>query len=337
MAITLCLEDIAKLVGGELQGDHGNTIIVAVNTLKHAQGNEISFLANNHYKADLACSQAAAVFMSKSLLSELSFSGAIICVENPYLAFATLQNHFHPPVKSSGVRHATVSIDESADIADDVNIAAACVIGAGVSIAAGTRLEMGCFIAENVCIGNDCLLHAGVKIESECELHNRVIIQAGAVIGSDGFGYAWTGKEHLKIPQVGRVVLHDDVEIGANTCIDRGALGDTVIQQGVKLDNLIQIGHNVEVGSLTVMASQVGISGSTTIGKGCQIGGQVGTAGHLKVGDGCQLAARTGVMSDLDAGGVYAGMPAMPHRLWLKTSVLIMRLPEIWKKIKKIS
>jgi UDP-3-O-[3-hydroxymyristoyl] glucosamine N-acyltransferase len=156
------------------------------------------------------------------------------------------------------------------------------------------------------------------------------------VIGSDGFGYAWTGKEHLKIPQVGRVVLHNDVEIGANTCIDRGALGDTIIHQGVKLDNLIQIGHNVEVDALTVMASQVGISGSVKIGKGCQIGGQVGTAGHLKIGDGCQLAARTGVMSDLEAGGIYGGMPAMPHRTWLKTSALIMRLPEIWKKIKKL-
>jgi len=126
-------------------------------------------------------------------------------------------------------------------------------------------------------------------------LYDRVILQAGVIIGSDGFGYAWSGKEHLKIPQVGRVVLHNDVEIGANTCIDRGALGDTVIQQGVKLDNLIQIGHNVEVGALTVMASQVGISGSVHVGKGCQIGGQVGTAGHLSIGDGCQLAARTGL------------------------------------------
>ncbi|MDQ6967539.1 MAG: UDP-3-O-(3-hydroxymyristoyl)glucosamine N-acyltransferase, partial [Mariprofundaceae bacterium] len=197
-------------------------------------------------------------------------------------------------------------------------------------------IAAGCLIAQGVHIGKDCLLHMGVKVLAESQLHDRVILQAGAVIGSDGFGYAWNGKEHLKIPQVGRVVLHDDVEIGANTCIDRGALGDTVIQKGVKLDNLIQIGHNVEIGALTVMASQAGIAGSTTVGKGCQIGGQAAAAGHLNIGDGCQLAARTGVISSLDAGGVYAGMPAMPHRAWLKTSALIIRLPEIWKKIKSM-
>ena len=331
------LSDIIKLVDGSLHGVSADGCVSSLNTLIDARNDELSFLSNIRYKADLSATHALAVLMTESLFDELKPNHCgVIVVKDPYLAFAQVQRYFYPQAKSSGMRHESASIDASTIIAADVDIGAGCVIEAGVEIDSGTRIAAGCLIGKGVKIGKDCLLHAGVKVQEGCVLHNRVILQAGAVIGSDGFGYAWSGKEHLKIPQVGRVVLHDDVEIGANTCIDRGALGDTVIQQGVKLDNLIQIGHNVEVGALTVMASQVGISGSTTIGKGCQIGGQVGTAGHLKVGDGCQLAARTGVVSDLEEGGIYAGIPAMPHRLWLKTSALTARLPEIWKKTKNI-
>jgi len=331
------LEKIADVVGGSLQGVSGEKLVTSLNTLRHAQHTDVSFLSNKHYKSDLSSTKALAVLMTEALYHELEPSCGVILVNDPYLAFAQVQRYFYPHLQSHGVRHTSASIDASAILADNVDIGACCVIEAGVEIASGTKLASGCLIGKDVHIGRDCQLHAGVKVLQGCQLHDRVMLQAGAVIGSDGFGYAWNGKEHLKIPQVGSVVLHDDVEIGANTCIDRGALGDTVIQQGVKLDNLIQIGHNVEVGALTVMASQVGISGSTMIGKGCQIGGQAGTAGHLNVGDGCQLAARTGVVSDLEAGGVYAGMPAMPHRTWLKMSVLMTKLPEIWEKIKKLA
>jgi len=336
MQKTCLLGDIVDLVEGQLQGAHSDVPVTSINTLSNANESELSFLSNSHYKCDLSATNAAAVLMSKALFDELQPSCAVILVKDSYLAFAKVQRYFHPQLQSEGMRHASACISTSAEIAADVDIGACCVIEEGVEIASGTRLAAGCLIGKGVKIGHDCLLHAGVKIQADCLLYDRVILQAGVIIGSDGFGYAWSGKEHLKIPQVGRVVLHNDVEIGANTCIDRGALGDTVIQQGVKLDNLIQIGHNVEVGALTVMASQVGISGSVHVGKGCQIGGQVGTAGHLSIGDGCQLAARTGVMSDLEAGGTYGGFPAMPHRIWLKTSVLITRLPEIWKKTKKI-
>ena len=338
MVKALQLGEVAELVGGTLKSTLvSETLrITSVNTLKQATNCEVSFLANSNYKADLGTTDAAAVFVSKTVADDVETSAALICVQDPYLAFATLQRYFHPQVKSNGKRHPSACIDESSILADDVEVGAGCVIEAGVSIASGTRIASGCLIGEGVQIGENCLLHMGVKVLHACVLHNRVILQAGAVIGSDGFGYAWTGKEHLKIPQTGRVVLHDDVEIGANTCIDRGVLGDTVIRQGVKLDNLIQIGHNVEIDELTVMASQVGISGSVKVGKGCQIGGQVGTAGHLTLGDGCQLAAKSGVMSDVEAGAVYGGFPAMPHRAWLKTTALIVRLPEMWKKIKKL-
>lgn len=333
----LCrLEDIAKLVEGSLQSVSGGKTVSSLNTLTDARNDELSFLSNNHYKDDLSVTNALAVLMTEAMFEELKPNCGIIIVKDPYLAFAQVQCYFHPQPKSYGVRHASASIDASAIIAADVDIGACSVVEAGAKIAAGTSIAAGCLIGEGAHIGRDCQLHMGVKLLAGCQLHDRVILQAGAVIGSDGFGYAWSGKEHLKIPQVGRVILHNDVEIGANTCVDRGALGDTVIQQGVKLDNLIQIGHNAEVGALTVMASQSGISGSTIVGKGCQIGGQVGIAGHLSIGDGCQLAAKTGVMSDLEAGGVYAGVPAMPHRTWLKASALMVRLPEIWKKIKTI-
>jgi len=330
------LEDIVNLVGGHLQGVSGDKFVASVNTLSDAGSDELSFLSNNHYKRDLLATSAVAVLMTEALLNELQPSCGVILVKDPYLAFAQVQRYFHPQSQSSGVHHASASIDVLAMLADDVDVGACCVIEEGVEIASGTRIAAGCLIGQGVKIGHDCLLHRGVKIQANCQLHDRVILQSGAVIGSDGFGYAWSGKEHLKIPQVGRVILHDDVEIGANTCIDRGVLGDTVIQQGVKLDNLVQIGHNVEVGALTVMASQVGVSGSTTVGKGCQLGGQTGVAGHLAIGDGCQVAGKSGVISDLEAGGTYAGFPAMPHRTWLKISALLMRLPEIWKKTKKI-
>jgi len=330
------LADIAELLGGRLQGANLDQTVMGLNTLVDAREDEISFLANTRYKADILKTLAAAVLVAEGSEHILGARCGLLFVKDPYLAFAKLQSIFHPQVKSQGERHSSACIDSSAVLADDVDVGACSVIEAGVVIAEGTRITAGCYLGKGVQLGKDCLLHAGAKVMDGCKLGDRVILQAGVVIGSDGFGYAWTGQEHFKIPQVGRVVLHNDVEIGANTCIDRGAIGDTIVHQGVKLDNLIQIGHNVEVGALSIMASQVGISGSTKVGRGCQIGGQVGTAGHLTIGDGCQLAARTGVTSDLEAGGIYAGMPAIPHRTWLKSAALFARLPDIWKKLKKI-
>jgi len=290
---------------------------------------EISFLANPRYKDDLRACRAAAVLLSEQ---EENTSGCcVIRVADPYLAFASLQRYFHPEPMVSGLRHSSAVIDPSASLADDVDVGAHAVIGVGVSVGAGSRIGPGCVLGDHAQIGKRCQLHANAVVARSCILKDGVIVQSGAVIGSDGFGFAWDGEQHLKIPQVGRVVLEEDVEVGANTCIDRGAIGDTVIERGVKLDNLIQIAHNVRVGAFTVMASQVGISGSTDIGPGCQFGGQAGVAGHLKIGDGCKLAGQTGVLGDLEAGGIYAGSPAMPHRLWLRVSALTAKLPELWK------
>jgi len=329
---TLSLAQVADLIDGKLDGDtihSANKLVQGINTLKDADDSYISFLANKRYQDDLKTTQAAAVLVD--LKTKVDEHLSVIRVADPYLAFACLQRFFHPDLIATGKRHTSAVIDDSATLTDNVDIAAGVVVGANVVIGSGTRIGAGCVIGDDVQIGNDCFLHPKAIIADGCILGNEVILQSGAIIGSDGFGYAWSGTKHLKIPQVGRVILEDDVEIGANTCIDRGAIGDTVIERGVKLDNQIQIGHNVRIGAYSIMASQVGISGSTHIGAGCQFGGQAGLAGHINVGAGVKLAAKSGVMSDLEAGGIYAGAPAMPHRLWLKVSALTTKLPEIWK------
>jgi len=326
----LSLAEVAGLVEGVIEGG-SDCKIGGVNTLARAGGMEISFLANKRYKSELHTTQAAAVLLAKD--DEAPESLRVVRVKDPYLAFAKLQRHFHPEQAASGIRHATATIDVAASLAADVDVGANAVIGARSSIGASSRIGAGCVIGEDVVIGRNCLLHANAVVGDGCLLKDGVILQPGAVIGSDGFGYAWTGQGYLKIPQVGRVILEEDVEIGANSCVDRGAIGDTVIERGVKLDNLVQIGHNVRVGAYTVMASQVGISGSTIIGKGCQFGGQVGSAGHLNIADGCKFAGQTGIVGDLDSG-VYAGTPAIPHRLWLRVSAIIGKLPELWKAYK---
>ncbi|MDQ6971118.1 MAG: UDP-3-O-(3-hydroxymyristoyl)glucosamine N-acyltransferase [Mariprofundaceae bacterium] len=327
----LSLADVAALVSGRLMHANADTLVVGVNTLSAADENQVSFLANKKYSGDFASSRAALILLAENVLPEAG--RPLIRVTDPYLAFAILQRHFHPDISASGMRHASAVIHASASLADDVDVGAQAVIGAGVVIGAGSRVGAGCVIEDGGRLGEGCLLHSRASVAADCVLGNRVILQAGVVIGSDGFGYAWSGREHLKIPQTGRVVLEDDVEIGANSCIDRGAIGDTVIRQGVKLDNLIQIGHNVEIGAYSIMASQVGISGSTRVGQGCQFGGQVGTAGHINIGDGCKIAAKSGVPSDLEAGGTYAGIPVMPHRVWLKLAAILPRLPGLWKKL----
>jgi len=329
---SLSLAKAADFISGQLEGDLSSldsVCLTGINTLLDAGQTDISFLANKRYQADLESTKAAVVIVSRQ--ANVNEHLCVIRVDDPYLAFACLQRFFHPEDMASGQRHSSAVIDATATLADGVDVGAGAIIAAHVCIAQGTRIGAGCVIGQSVQIGMDCLLHPNVVIADRCLLGDAVILQAGAIIGSDGFGYAWNGQQHLKIPQVGRVILEDDVEIGANTCIDRGAIGDTVIKRGVKLDNQIQIAHNVRIGAYSIMAAQIGIAGSTHIGSGCQFGGQAAVAGHVNIGDGVKLAAKSGVMSDLEAGGTYAGAPAMPHRLWLKVSVLTSKLPELWK------
>ncbi|MDQ6987366.1 MAG: UDP-3-O-(3-hydroxymyristoyl)glucosamine N-acyltransferase [Mariprofundaceae bacterium] len=329
--MSISIGEIAERINGKLQHADPNVLIGGIESLEHAGAEHASFLANKKYSVAFSNSNAGVVLIGEKVFPDAA--RPLIRVADPYLAFAHLQRYFYPQPAALGKRHPTAAIDASADIADDVDVGAMAVIGAKARIGPGTRIGAACVIEDDAQIGEDCLLHARAVVGESCVLGDRVILQAGVVIGSDGFGYAWSGSEHFKIPQVGRVVLQDDVEIGANTCIDRGAIGDTLIEHGVKLDNLIQIGHNVQIGAFSIMASQVGISGSTTLGQGCQLGGQVGTAGHIHIGDGCKIAAKSGVPGDLEAGGTYAGIPVMPHRVWLKVSAILPRLPGLWKRL----
>ncbi len=328
----LSLSRIAALVEGEIVGADPARMIAGVNTLAEAGPDEISFLANPRYRSRLGRTDAAAVLVA---MDETADDVPLVRVRDPYLAFALVQRAFHPEPAATGVRHPSAVIEADAALAGDVDVGAQCHVGRRVRIGAGTRLMAGCVIGDDAVIGERCVIGERAVVAAGCVLGNGVRLQPGAVIGSDGFGYAWDGARHLKIPQVGRVIVEDDVEIGANTCIDRGAIGDTVIERGVKLDNLIQIGHNARIGAFTVMAAQAGISGSTRIGAGCQIGGQVGMAGHIEVADGCRIAAQSGVIGDLKERGTWAGTPAMPHRRWLKVSAWMARLPELARALKK--
>ncbi|RMH52085.1 MAG: UDP-3-O-(3-hydroxymyristoyl)glucosamine N-acyltransferase [Zetaproteobacteria bacterium] len=313
------------LVGGRLCGCRADALrLVGCNTLADAGPDEVAFLANRKYRRQLAASRAGLLLVAEG---ERGLpQRPLLRVADPYLAFARLQRHFHPVPPTRGARHPGALIDDTARLAEDVDVGPGCIIAAGVTIGAGSRLDAGVIVEEGAAIGAGCHLHSGVVVARGCLLGDGVVLQAGAVIGSDGFGYAWDGRDHLKIPQVGRVVLEDGVEVGANSCIDRGAIGDTVIGAGSKIDNLVQIGHNVTIGARSIIVSQVGISGSTHIGRGCRIGGQVGIAGHLTIGDGASLAAKSGVIGDVPAGATYAGLPAMPHRAWRKLNALLRRL-----------
>ncbi|RME86479.1 MAG: UDP-3-O-(3-hydroxymyristoyl)glucosamine N-acyltransferase [Zetaproteobacteria bacterium] len=325
------LAEVAAFVQGRLENADPNTRIVGIAPLEKASPEQISFLASPRWRKLLAQTQAAAV-----LVREEDAKGIpAIVVADPYLAYARLQQRFFPLPQARGARDASAVIDPSARLAPDVDVGAQAVVMAGAEIGAGTIIGAGCIVGRDVHIGRHCILHPRTVVMDGCVLGDRVIVQPGAVIGADGFGFAWSGERFEKIPQVGRVVIGNDVEIGANACIDRGALGDTIIEDGVKIDNLVQIGHNVRVGAHTAMAAQAGVSGSTRIGRGCLIGGQAGFAGHLTVADRARIGAQAGVIGDIKAPGEYWGTPAAPKRQWLKAIGILMRLQDLWPLIKK--
>ncbi len=334
--IPLTLAEAADFLGGELICSDSSKVVTGVQTLMKAKANQASFLSNMKYKNDLQTTQAGLVLLGQDTELPEKTPFATLRLDNPYVGFTKLQRYFHPAPVATGVVDESACIHEGAKLAEQVQVDAFVSIAEGVSVGAGSIIGAGCVLEQGVSIGENCLLHPRVVLAQGTQLGDRVVIQAGAVVGSDGFGFAWTGSEYLKIPQVGHVVIEDDVEVGANTCIDRGAIGNTVIKQGAKLDNLIQLAHNVEVGEHTVIAGQAGFAGSTVIGKGCQFGAQSGVAGHLTLVDGTIVGAKAGVIGDIKKKGMVSGFPAVPHRHWLKASALFDRLPAIWNKIKRL-
>jgi UDP-3-O-[3-hydroxymyristoyl] glucosamine N-acyltransferase len=330
MAYTLT--EIAAQLGGQVLGD-GNVLIAQVATLEKAQAQHISFLTNRKYQSQLAGSQAGALILGTAD-ADASDKPRIIS-DNPYAYFARVSALLNPlPQPAVGI-HPAAHVAESAQIADTASIAATAVIEAGAVIGAHSVIGEGCYIGANVVIGEHVRLYPRVVVYHDCVIGDRLIAHSGVVIGADGFGIAMDEGRWLKIPQIGRVVIGHDVEIGANTTIDRGALDDTVIEEGVKLDNQIQIAHNVRIGAHTAIAGCVGIAGSATIGKYCRIGGSAGILGHLQIADHVEIAAFSLIGKSIKSAGAYAAIyPFSTSDEWRKNAVHLRHLDDLVKRIK---
>jgi UDP-3-O-[3-hydroxymyristoyl] glucosamine N-acyltransferase len=328
----LTLEELAALVGGTVAGD-GRVRIRGVNGLKEAGDGEITFLANPRYAPLLASTKASAVIVAPGV----SASIPSITVSNPDAAFAVVAERFNGAVAAPapGI-HPSAVVAPDAAVGKDVSIGAGAVVEPGASIGEGTVLYPQVFVGRGAKVGPRCLVYPQVVIREKCEIGARVILHSGAVIGSDGFGYATEKGVHHKIPQVGIVVVEDDVEIGANVTVDRARFGRTVIGRGTKIDNLVQIAHNVTIGEGCLIVAQTGISGSTRLGRHVVLGGQVGLAGHLEVGDRAAVTAQSGVGKDVPAGAVVSGEHAVDMRTHLRQLAALAKLPEALAEIKRL-
>ncbi|HXV13696.1 MAG TPA: UDP-3-O-(3-hydroxymyristoyl)glucosamine N-acyltransferase [Candidatus Krumholzibacteria bacterium] len=327
------LYELAELVGGTVDGD-GQTVIRGVAGIREAEPGEITFIANPKYEEFLGVTRASAVITGRALAAPKP----VIRIDNPYYAYLQVLNLFAADVAVRYPRgvHESAVVDPSASLGQNVAVGPLCHVGKNARVGDNTTLVSGVFVGEAVEIGTDCLIYPCVTIREGTVVGNRVILQPGVVLGADGFGYAKNGSTHHKVPQIGRVVIEDDVELGANTCVDRATTGDTRVRRGSKIDNLVQIAHNVVVGEDNVVAAQAGISGSSELGSHVVLGGQAGLAGHITVGDHSMVAAQAGVTKDVRPRTVVSGYPAREHtlakRLWAHTALL----PDLFKRVKEL-
>ena len=331
-------QQIALLVSGTIEGNP-DTTVTSFGKIEEAAVGQLTFLANPKYEEYLYTTKASLIIVNESLQLQKNITATLVRVKDAYSAFATLLTTYQNLKAQQRKGIETPShIASTATLGTDVFVGAFAYIGEKVSIGNNSKIFPGAYIAENVSIGNNTTIHAGVKIYEDCVIGNDVIIHAGTVIGSDGFGFApQPDGSFQKVPQIGNVIIEDQVEIGANTTIDRATMGSTIIKKGVKLDNLIQIAHNVEIGSQTVIAAQTGISGSTKLGQKIMIGGQAGIAGHLTIANGVKIAGGAGVTKNLDGEGKsYAGFPAEDAKQSLKAQVYTRQLPELEKRVKEL-
>ena len=331
----LTAASIAASVGGTLTGD-GSATVTAVAPLDRAESHHVTFLAVARYAPLLASSDAGVVLVSPALADAPGRARARVIVDNPHDAMLSLLAVLYPPPSRVPGIHSSVVIGRGAVLGDDVSIGPFVVVGDGARIGARVRLRSHVVIGPGVEIGDDCELYEGVTCYSGTRLGSRVRVHAGVRLGSDGFGYVFRNGAHEKIPHVGRCVVESDVEIGANTTIDRGSIDDTVIGSGTRIDNLVQIGHNVRVGRLCLIMAQVGVAGSVRIGDGVILAGQVGVSGHHTIGDGARLAAQAGVFGDVPVGETWSGYPARPHREALRAQAAMFRLPSLIRALERL-
>lgn len=325
-------KQIAELIQGRVEGNE-DAKVSDFAKIEEGKPGAISFLANPKYQHYIYETKSSVVLVNDDAVFESPVAPTLIRVPNAYEAVARLLQIYQAMQQKKTGIDSLAYIDAEAEVGEDCYVGAFAYIGKGAKIGKGSQIYPHAYIGDGVVLGEGCQIYPKVTVYHGCRLGNNVTIHAGSVIGADGFGFAPNTSGYEKIPQIGIVVIEDNVEIGANTCIDRSTMGQTLIHKGVKLDNLIQVAHNVEIGENTVMSAQVGVAGSQKIGSWCMVGGQVGFAGHHKVGDKVMIGAQSGILGDLKDGEVVMGYPAMDSKTFMKSSAILRRLPEMYKDL----
>ncbi len=322
-------EQIAEILEGEVVGNP-NAEVHKLSKIEEGTEGSLTFLSNAKYQNYIYTTQATITIVNKSFEADQPVASTLIKVEDAYQSFSKLLEYYNQvKLMKSGIEQPSV-ISENVTYGTDLYLGSFCYIGKNVSIGNNVKIYPNTFIGDNVVLGNNCVLFAGVRVYSETEIGNNCVIHSGTIVGSDGFGFApLDDGSYSKIPQIGNVILEDDVEVGSCTTIDRATMGSTIIRKGVKLDNQIQIAHNVEIGENTVIAAQTGVAGSTKIGKNCMIGGQVGISGHLTIGDNVRIQAQSGIGKNIKDGEIIQGSPAFNYGDFSKSYVHFKNLPKI--------
>lgn len=335
MQVSFTAQQIATVLNGTIEGDP-SVMVSNFSKIEEGKPGTLTFLANPKYTHYIYDTKASIVLVNNDFVAEHPIQATLIRCFNAYAALAILLDFVEKSKPQKKGIEAMSYIAETAKVGEDVYIGAFSYIGNNATVGKDSKIYPQSYVGDNVTIGENTIIYPGVKIYADCQIGNNCIIHSGAVIGADGFGFAPENGVYKKIPQMGIVILEDDVEIGANTTIDRAVMDATIIHKGVKLDNLIQIAHNVEVGENTVMAAQVGVSGSTKIGKQCMFGGQVGLGGHITVGDGANIGAQAGIISNVKPGAQIIGAPAIPVKDFFRSSVIFPKLPDMYKQIAQL-
>jgi UDP-3-O-[3-hydroxymyristoyl] glucosamine N-acyltransferase len=329
------LSDLAARIGGWVVGD-GSIVVARVDTVDDATSDTLTFATDEHYYATALASNAGAILVDAAIPLGDRSPKPLLVVENARQALAGLLQMLKPPRPKGPFRHPSAVVEDGAQVAADVYVGANAYVGRNARIASGVTIGPGAHIGNDTSIGEDSWLHPRATVLDGCVIGKRVVMHAGSVIGSEGFGWAFTEGRLQRIPQVGNVVLDDDVEVGANTCIDRAQTGSTRVGEGTKFDNLVQVGHNCRIGKHCAFASLTGLAGSTVVGDFVQVGGQVGFKGHITVGNRVTIAGQTGVWGDVADGAMISGMPARNHRERMKQEVILKRLPKLVARVEAL-